>query len=58
MGTCQIIIHQNRSSNVGRFFKTEVLVAVITLEQCVTPATMLNVVPAISHLSHRFRLHY
>ena len=53
MGTCQ-----NRSSNVGRFFKTEVFVAVITLEQCVTPATMLNVVPAISHLSHRFRLHY
>ena len=32
--------------------------AVIKLEQCVTPAIMLNVVPAISHLSHRFRLHY
>ena len=58
VGTYQIIIHQKKSSNVGRFFKTGVLVALIKLEQCVTPATMLNVVPSMSHLSHCFRLHY
>ena len=51
VGTCQIIIHKNKSSNVGRFFKTGVLVALIKLEQCVPPATMLNVVPAISIIS-------
>ena len=58
VGTCQIMIHHNKITIVGRFFKTGVLVVLIKLEQCVTPATMLNVVPAISHLSHCFRLRY
>ena len=58
VGTCQIMIHHNKSTIVGVFFKTGVIVVLIKLEQCVTLATMLNVVPPLTHLPHSFQLRY